>query len=158
MEQLQLKPSRANNILGLFLTNQPNLVKSCNTIPGISDHNMIIVDTDLKPRYNKPKRREINIFKKANWDQIKTDIIDLGTRIIQSKTSVEEKWTELKNGINNTLGLNVPKKLTPNRHNLPWLSNKDKKMIRKKHQLFQRAKKTERTENWNKYRLQKRVT
>ena len=75
-----------------------------------------------------------------------------------TKTSVEEKWTELKNGINNTLGLNVPKKLTPNRHNLPWLSNKDKKMIRKKHQLFQRAKKTERTENWNKYRLQKRVT
>ena len=154
MEQLQLKPSRENNILDLFLTNQPSLVKSCNTIPGISDHNMIIVDTDLKPRYNKPKRREINIFKKANWDQIKTDIIDLGTRIIQSKTSVEEKWTQLKNGINNTLGLNVPKKLTPNRHNLLWLSNKDKKMIRKKHQLFQRAKQTERTEDWDKYRLQ----
>ena len=71
MEQLQLKPSRENNILDLFLTNQPSLVKSCNTIPGISDHNMIIVDTDLKPRYNKPKRREINIFKKANWDQIR---------------------------------------------------------------------------------------
>jgi hypothetical protein len=31
-------------------------------------------------------------------------------------------------------------------------------MIRKKHRLFQRAKKTERTENWDKYRLQKRVT
>jgi hypothetical protein len=43
MEQLQLKPSRENNILDLFLTNQPSLVKSCNTIPGISDHNMIIV-------------------------------------------------------------------------------------------------------------------
>jgi exonuclease III len=136
MEQLQLKPSRENYILDLFLTNQPSLVKSCNTIPGISDHNMIIVDTDLKTRYNKPKRREINIFKKASWDQIKTDIIALGTRIIQSKTSVEEKWTELKNGINNTLVLNVPKKLTPNRHNLPWLSNKGMKMIRKKHQLF----------------------
>ena len=96
MEQLQLKPSRENNILGLFLTNQPNLVKSCNTIPGISDHNMIIVDTDLKPRYNKPKRREINIFKKANWEQIKTDIIDLGTRIIQSETAVEENGQNLK--------------------------------------------------------------
>jgi hypothetical protein len=34
MEQLQLKPSRKNNILDLFLTNQPSLVKSCNTIPG----------------------------------------------------------------------------------------------------------------------------
>ena len=69
MEQLQLKPSRENNILDLFLTNQPSIVKSCNTIPGISDHNIIIVDTDLE---NKSKRREINIFKKANWDQIKT--------------------------------------------------------------------------------------
>jgi hypothetical protein len=27
-------------------------------------------------------------------------------------------------------------------------------MIRKKHQLFQRAKQTERTEDWDKYRLQ----
>ena len=98
MEQLhvQLKPSRENNILDLFLTNQPSLVKSCNTIQGISDQNMIIVDTDLKPRYNKPKRREINIFKKANWDQIKTDIIDLGTRIIQSETAVEENGQNLK--------------------------------------------------------------
>jgi hypothetical protein len=56
MEQLQLKPSRENNILDLFLTNQPSIVKSCNTIPGISDHNIIIVDTDLEPRYNKSKR------------------------------------------------------------------------------------------------------
>jgi hypothetical protein len=31
-------------------------------------------------------------------------------------------------------------------------------MIRKKHQLFQRAKQIERTEDWDKYRLQKRAT
>ena len=30
-------------------------------------------------------------------------------------------------------------------------------MIRKKHQLFQRAKQIERTEDWDKYRLQKRA-
>jgi hypothetical protein len=70
---------------------------------------------------------------------------------MQSKTSVEEKWTELNNRINNALGLNVPKTITPNRHNLQWLSNKDKKMLRKKHQLFQRAKQTERTEDCDKY-------
>jgi hypothetical protein len=50
-------------------------------------------------------------------------LIDLCPRIIQSKTSVEEKWTELKNEINNTLGLNVPKELISNRHNLPWPSS-----------------------------------
>jgi hypothetical protein len=33
-----------------------------------------------------------------------------------------------------------------------YLVNKDKKMLRKKHQLFQRAKQTERTEDWEKYK------
>ena len=59
MEQLQLKPSRENNILDLFLTNPQSLLRSCNTLPGISDHNMIVLDTDLKPQYNNPKPKKI---------------------------------------------------------------------------------------------------
>ncbi|CAC5407482.1 unnamed protein product [Mytilus coruscus] len=96
MEQLQLKASRENNILDLFLTNHPSLVKSCNTLPGISDHNMIVLDTDLKLQYNKPKPREIYVYKKAKWEEIKADIIKLGSDITNSNTAVEDKWTNLK--------------------------------------------------------------
>ncbi|CAG2208258.1 unnamed protein product [Mytilus edulis] len=158
MEQLQLKPSRENNILDFFLTNHPSLVKSCNTLPGISDHNMIVLDTDLKPQYNKPKPREIYVYKKAKWEEIKADIIKFGADIINSNTSVEERWTNLKNGIETTLNLNVPRKITNKRHNLPWLSNSVKKKIRRKHKLFQKAKHTGKPDDWTKFKQHKRAT
>ena len=52
MEQIQMNTTRENNNLDLFFTNHPSLVKSCNTIPGISDHDMVVVDIELKPHYN----------------------------------------------------------------------------------------------------------
>ena len=52
-EQMQLSPSRESNILDLYFTTYPSLVKSCYTVPGISDHHMVVVDCDVKPRYKK---------------------------------------------------------------------------------------------------------
>jgi hypothetical protein len=44
------------------------------TSPGISDHHAIVIDSNLKPSYNKPKRRNIYLFKKAKWENIKEEI------------------------------------------------------------------------------------
>ena len=57
-EQMQLSPSRESNILDLYFTTYPSLVKSCYTVPGISDHHMVVVDCDVKPRYKKQKHRQ----------------------------------------------------------------------------------------------------
>ncbi|CAC5364773.1 unnamed protein product [Mytilus coruscus] len=104
MEQLQLNQVM-KIILDLFLTNHPSLVKSRNTLPGISDHNMILLDTDLKPQYYKPKPREMYIYKNTKWNEIKADIVKLDADIINSNTSVEDKWTNLKKGLDTTLNL-----------------------------------------------------
>ena len=71
LEQMQMKTTRENNNLDRFFTSHPSLVKSVNTIPGISDHDMVVVDIELKPHYKRPKRREIFTYKKANWEDIK---------------------------------------------------------------------------------------
>ena len=43
-------------------------------VPGMSDHEgMAGIDTDIRPTYSRPKPRNINIFSKANWDQIQKD-------------------------------------------------------------------------------------
>ena len=47
------------------------LVKSCETIPGISDHDMLVIDSDLKPTYNKPKRWTVYIYKGADMNTTK---------------------------------------------------------------------------------------
>ena len=112
MDQMQTKPTREENNFDLFFIKYPSLVKSCNVIPGISDHDMVVSDIELKPQYNKPKRRETFRFKNAKWSDIKSFISSKGEEIIQNKHSVEEKWQELKKCINKTLNLNVPKKMT----------------------------------------------
>ena len=44
-EQLmQLSPSSESNMLDLYFTTFPSLVKSCYTVPGISDHHVVVVD------------------------------------------------------------------------------------------------------------------
>ena len=44
-EQMQLCPSKESNILDLCF------IKSCYTVPGISDHHTVVVDCDVKPTY-----------------------------------------------------------------------------------------------------------
>ena len=63
LEQMQLYPTRENNILDLYFTTYPSFVKSCNTVPGISDCHMVVVDCDVKPRYNKPEQKTIYLLK-----------------------------------------------------------------------------------------------
>ena len=43
----------ANNTLDLWLANKPSLVKQCNSIPGISDHDIVLTDSDFKAKINK---------------------------------------------------------------------------------------------------------
>ena len=52
-EQMQLSPSMESSILDLYFTTYPCHVKSCYTVPGISDHHMVVADYDVKPRYKK---------------------------------------------------------------------------------------------------------
>ena len=65
-EQMQLSPSMESNKLDLYLTTYTSLVKSCYTVPGISDHHMVVVDCDVKPRY---KNFSIYISTKGKLDQ-----------------------------------------------------------------------------------------
>ena len=44
LEQLVTTPMRGTNILDLFLTSHPDVVMSCQTAPGISDHNAIVAE------------------------------------------------------------------------------------------------------------------
>ena len=41
------QPTRGNNILYLFATNKPSLVRQIKIIPGISDHEIVSVELSL---------------------------------------------------------------------------------------------------------------
>ena len=72
LEQMQRQPTRLNNTLDLWLTNKPSLVKQCNSIPGISDHDIVLTDSDFKAKINKKAPHKIHLWAKADWDNLRS--------------------------------------------------------------------------------------
>ena len=59
-------PTRDTNLLDVFLTNRPSLIQECYPLPGISDHEMVYVDSDVSARYRRPIQRKIWLWSKAD--------------------------------------------------------------------------------------------
>ena len=57
--QMQKQPTRNENNLNLFLTNNESLVKSTSIIPGISDHEIVIIESIIRPKIAKAAKRKI---------------------------------------------------------------------------------------------------
>ena len=48
-------PTRKENILDIFATNWPSLVTSCTTIPGVSDHEAVLISAKIQPSGKRKK-------------------------------------------------------------------------------------------------------
>ena len=65
LTQVHNQPTRDNNMLDLVFTNNSSLVKTSTSVPGISDHAMIVTDMDILPQFIRQKPRKFFIFSKA---------------------------------------------------------------------------------------------
>ena len=74
--QIVKEPTRYNNILDLFLTTNPTLIKSLACLPGLSDHDMVIAECALKPTPLKQKPRKAQLLRKADWPRLKSLLSD----------------------------------------------------------------------------------
>ena len=74
LQQIVNFPTRNNNTLDVVLNNRPSLVKQCVGMPGLSDHDIVFVETSLRALRHKPVRRKILLWKHANFDDIRLKI------------------------------------------------------------------------------------
>ena len=95
MTQIVQDPTRENHILDLFLTNNPSIVNRANVIPGISDHDAVLVNTNTSARMRPQKPRKIHLFKKANWENFKAHINELHKSLTRSN-NYNIKYKEVK--------------------------------------------------------------
>ena len=95
LHQMQWENTRKDAVLDLFCTNKPSFVKTIDTIPGISDHDgIILVDMTLKAQINKKPQRIVPVWSKADWDSMKTETIAFCDDFIRmgKDRSVETNW------------------------------------------------------------------
>ena len=96
-EQLVTTPTRGSNILDLFFISHPDLVVSCQTAPGISDHDSVIVEFLTQIKLMKRSPKDIFLYHKANWDLIQEKIARVSDRYFDlnstGERSMEENWS-----------------------------------------------------------------
>ena len=57
-------PTRNQNILDLFMTNRPTLINRCEPMPGISDHDMVYINSNVSAKREKLstyERKQISV-------------------------------------------------------------------------------------------------
>ena len=144
LQQMQREPTRGQNLLDLFCCKKPSLVKAYISIPGISDHSIVLADCDLKATINKKPPRKVYQWSKADWQLIKEQTVIFAKQFLalaQTRT-VKENYTVFIEYMEGILAVNIPSKLSNSRHNLPWMNRNLKRLIRKKGRRFKKAKKS----------------
>ena len=86
LQQIVNFPTINNNTLDVVLTNCPSLVKQYVGMPGLSDHNIVFVETSICALHHRPARRKILLWKHANFDDICLKISNWTRDFISSNT------------------------------------------------------------------------
>ena len=73
LQQTNGEPTRGDAILDVFLTNRPNLVSRSTVVPGLSDHDILLVDSNIRAMRVKPPQRTIYLWGKANESKIREE-------------------------------------------------------------------------------------
>ena len=81
LSQVVEEPTRQGNVLDLCFTSNTSLVKSVSVIPGLSDHDAVIIDSIIKPVYHQFKKRSVLRYNKADWSKLKKDCTKLSTEV-----------------------------------------------------------------------------
>ena len=152
LTQVQLTPTRGPNILDLVFVSNPSLVKSSTSIPGVSDHDIVITDLDTKPYANPPKPRKCLKFSKANWEKMRSELNSTAQeiKVLQDNgADANTLWLKFKTQLQKSIDTNIPSFMLKKNNSLPWLSPHLKKMLRKKQRMFKKARSTR---NWSGYR------
>ena len=151
-------PTRGNNILDVFITNRPSLVHSCSPIAGISDHEAVYIESSVSITHQQCAQRKSFLWHKADMVGIK-EIINQFSNTFLSKyslsTPVDILWNEFKQMCFDCLS-HVPTKHFSTGTKQPWVTNRIKRLSRKTQRLYNLARQSNCSRNWDSYRCFKR--
>ena len=155
LDQIVDFPTRKQNTLDILATNRPTLVNKCSPHPGVSDHDTtVLADIDCHPMRSKPVKRKIFLWNKTDINKLKDHVstkVDKFVQIHDINTPVNFLWADLKQIIDTSMLL-VPSKLTSPRYSQPWITRECKRLSRRKKRAYNRAKRTSRKEDWDKFK------
>jgi hypothetical protein len=160
LTQIQTEPTRNDKILDLLCTNKPGLFKAIHSIPGISDHDIILADCDLKSQYAKKPSRRIFLWNKVDLIELKRLATSFSNTFLSlaGGRSVNSNYEAFKKFITDLKAKHIPSKRSSTRTSLAWLSGDLKRMCKKKGRRYKRARKSGKNKDWESYLIYQKET
>ena len=146
--------------MDIFATNWPSLVTKCTVIPGISDHEAVLIVSDISAKIKPPgtRTRKIFLWRKANFDSIKETIQQFSDSLLvkyRSDQPVSILWNNFKSLCDDCLNL-IPTKSISTNNSHPWISTFIRRLPRRKQRCYNRARLSHHPEDWQLYYQLKR--
>ena len=91
-------PTRGDNILDLFLIDNPTLVKSVEIKSDIADHVAVLSEVFIKQQINKQKPRLMYMYKKSDWEGFENHVLSFQESFLMSHEgkAINLLWDEFK--------------------------------------------------------------
>jgi len=141
LTQLITEPTRGASTLDLFITNNETLISKTQVIPGLSDHEIVYVEGDIKPIIHRQKRCEDPFYKKADWEGLRQHMANFTESFLAtdgSDLTADDLWQCFRVELNTASGKFIPHKLAKSRNGLPYLTKDIKRLMRKRDKLHAR--------------------
>ena len=98
LEQIVDFPTRQENILDLVLTTHPSLVNKCKPLPGLGDHDIVLIDANIEATRSKTPKCKIFIWKLANLEDLQREVcIKINDFLTTKFSTTDDKWINFKN-------------------------------------------------------------
>ena len=160
------EPTRGENTLDLFLTNNESLVNNCQVTPGISDHSAVLVESRVRTNMGKQKPRQIPMWNKMKPEDSEAfrKYVKEGWESISDETkqgSADTLWNWLTSRLEEGIKNMYLTELLAKKDRRPWISRKFKQMLKQEKKLHSKVKSYQSRNNISKlkdlqHRIQKR--
>ena len=129
LSQVNLQPTRGENILDLIITSVPDQVKVSNILlpqdSGIvTDHNCIVLQVKANVKILSKLNRHVYDYQKGDFQGLRSTLqnIDL-SNIVESGTNViNEAWLEWKEKFVAAVREFIPTRKIKGKHSTPWIT------------------------------------
>ena len=157
--QLVTEPTRITEtsatVLDLVFVSIPDKVQKCSVLPGISDHELVLTDIQVRLKHVEKPKRKIYLYNKGDFDSFWIDLAEFKQDFFETDPAVrdhEENWKSLKEALINAKEKHIPSKWSRPKQGLPWVDGKIRKLIRRRDRLHKKAKKSNCPLKWEQFR------
>ena len=130
------------------------MITSVTVEPGMSDHNVVVAEINLKAKVNKKSPRKVFLYKIGNMDNVRTDIKNKLPKFLEDhkESTVETSWSAFKSTMVSVMEDHIPSKTISGRWDIPWMNRDIKEQIRSKQRLYKKAKNTRLQSDWCRFK------